>query len=522
VAKGGKIQHWKHGWIPLTPWAKAYSEGQTTTRPSGDKVAPPLTVAKEIQRNRITTRQSLTNAVADLEAQSAANRRSREARARVNRNFKAWQKRQQMTPAQRQQAAIDSYQSKQRLALQAPTREKAAFPRPDGSGMLNALRDDGGFTYDPKKAELLQVGKVDGIAVARPGTEQSVGRSDIGREEFADAIADLIEARQADFGSGAMLGGWYSEDRDLYMVEVTDIFPDRESAIQAGRDRNQEGIFDLKTGDFIPTGGTGDGPAPEAADADPPSVLALRSEAPQALALKSAIAESKGAAPPSSGPTSGPGTPFWPEGVPEVKDVPRMSSEADGDRMRRSWETAGSLLDNYSAMEPDVTASLVSTADQYGGRMEGLAHRLKTQDSLARKLFTKGKSKGLTPEEYGAQIGDALRYTMVAPPDGLAGAANSIIADYRRKGYTVEVENTWPDPNSAYKGINTNFIAPDGSTFELQFHTPESLATKNVQHDLYDVARSEKYPPDVRQYANELMVANGRALRLPNGVEAIG
>lgn len=130
--------------------------------------------------------------------------------------------------------------------------------KPPGGKMLDALKNDGGFTYDPKKATLVKVGTVNGVAVARPGTERIVGRGDVGREAFASAVADVIEAHGDKLGKGAMLGGWYSPERDAYMVEITDVFPDRASAVKAGRARNQEGVFDLKTGDYIDTGGSGD------------------------------------------------------------------------------------------------------------------------------------------------------------------------------------------------------------------------------------------------------------------------
>jgi len=160
----GKIHHWKHGWIPISPEAKAFVAGK------GPRPAP-------------------------------------------------------------------------------------AVP---GGELLHALKTDGGFTFDPKKGTVLKVGTVNGVAVARPGTERIVGRGDVSREDFANAVADVIMKDGDTFAHGALLGGWYSPDRDAYMVEVTDVFPDRDSAVKAGKERNQEGVFDLKTGDYIDTGGTGD------------------------------------------------------------------------------------------------------------------------------------------------------------------------------------------------------------------------------------------------------------------------
>lgn len=187
----GRVHHWKHGWIPISPEAKAYVAGGSKGPRPGGELGP-----------KIST---------------------------------------QMGPAQ---------WSKVRVIHRAPP--------PPGDKLLDALKKDGGFTYNAKAGKLVKVGSMDGVAVARPGTERIVGRGDVSREDFAHGVADVIAKHPEAFGDGAMLGGWYSEDRDAYMVEITDVFPDRASAVKAGKKRNQEGVFDLKTGDYIPTGGTGD------------------------------------------------------------------------------------------------------------------------------------------------------------------------------------------------------------------------------------------------------------------------
>jgi hypothetical protein len=169
VAGGGKVQHWKHGWIPLTPWAKSVAAGKNVgPRPGGPSGGA-------------------------------------------------------------------------------------------GGSMIKSMKESGGFTFDPRKDALVKIGSVKGVAVAIPGTETVVGSGNVSRDAFIKGVADVIEKHGEKFANGAMLGGWYSPDRDIYMVEVTEVFPDRESAILAGKQRNQEGVFDLGTGDYIDTGGTGDG-----------------------------------------------------------------------------------------------------------------------------------------------------------------------------------------------------------------------------------------------------------------------
>lgn len=386
-------------------------------------------------------------------------------------------------------------------------------PRPPRN-LLDALKADGGFTYDPKKGTLVKVGSVDGVAVARPGTERIVGKGDVSREDFANAVADVVDAHGEEFSKGAMLGGWYSEDRDAYMVEVTDVFPDRASAVKAGRERNQEGVFDLKTGDFIGTGGAGD-QHPQLALSQ--SAVLNRDIVAPIPNVDSSFSAAADATEQLVAPSTGPGQRFWPEGVPAIKDV-GVFNAADGQRLAESYAVSGRLLEGYGKLEPKVTPKLVSIAATNGGYMMGLEYKLKTRDSLTRKLFTKAKDKGLTPEQYGAKLGDALRFTMIAPPEGLTGGTQSVLDSFRKQGYTVEVENTWGVPGATYRGINTNIIAPDGRIFEVQFHTEQSYAAKTEQHPLFAIARSNTATPEAKAAANAQMKANMDALVVPPGI----
>jgi len=125
--------------------------------------------------------------------------------------------------------------------------------------LLATIAANGGFTYNPTAGALVEVGSTTGYAIAVPGTEHIVGGADITREAFIAAVAELVTEHADQFAAGAVLGGWYSEDRAVYMVELTMIFHvDRTFAIEIGRITNQEAIFDLATGETIETGGSGD------------------------------------------------------------------------------------------------------------------------------------------------------------------------------------------------------------------------------------------------------------------------
>lgn len=218
-------------------------------------------------------------------------------------------------------------------------------------------------------------------------------------------------------------------------------------------------------------------------------------------------------------PSTRPGHPHWPAGVPEVKDVAVHNSE-DGKRLAEAHGVARKVLDKYAAHEPTVTPQLQKLAAAHGGHMEGLQYRLKTHESLTGKLYNKGHAKGLKPAEYGKHIGDALRYTMIGSHENLAEATNKTLDHFRSQGYKVELSNTFHDPNASYKGINVN-LSKGGHTFEVQFHTPHSFQVKMKQHDLYEIARSPKYSAKERAAAEAKMLKNAQSVRVPHNIHTV-
>jgi hypothetical protein len=147
-----------------------------------------------------------------------------------------------------------------------PEPHPVIFPKENDDSLFNAIEKNGGFTYDPATGGLLETGKSAGYAVAIPGTEEVVGEEkvnadDIKRQDFIDGLKKVIEDHRGQLGNGLVLGGWYSPERNQYMVELSQVLPadDRQGALEIGADRNQESVFDLATGENIIVGGTGDG-----------------------------------------------------------------------------------------------------------------------------------------------------------------------------------------------------------------------------------------------------------------------
>jgi hypothetical protein len=125
--------------------------------------------------------------------------------------------------------------------------------------LLDVMEAEDGFTYDPRADLLITSGQATGYAIAVPGTERVVGSGSISREDFADEFVSLVRSYGDLLGEGACIGGWCSPERDVYLIEISEIHHvDSDTAVRLGTARNQEAILELATGELIPTGGNGE------------------------------------------------------------------------------------------------------------------------------------------------------------------------------------------------------------------------------------------------------------------------
>lgn len=188
-------------------------------------------------------------------------------------------------------------------------------------------------------------------------------------------------------------------------------------------------------------------------------------------------------------------------------------------------EQAVSAAKTYRAKmttaEPDITRTILDLADEYGARPEGLAFRLKSEESLARKIASeveeaKIAGKVLTADEAAESMSDVIRYTYTLDDGTYAAGSKRIIDDLEARGYTLRVKNYWEEGNS-YKGINVAMKDPDGVPVELQFHTPESLRVKEgALHEIYERQRVLTDPEEIAALTDE-MVDVAATIPTPSG-----
>ncbi|MFK7004728.1 MULTISPECIES: hypothetical protein [Flavobacterium] len=209
-----------------------------------------------------------------------------------------------------------------------------------------------------------------------------------------------------------------------------------------------------------------------------------------------------------------------------IKDIPNGNAElirkwkgyVIGKKVSGAENTAEALkarelLSKLKLIEPQVTDDLVGLANKNGGKMEGLDFRLKSEESLIRKLQLDGIN---TP------MNDVLRYTTTFDDATFVKGIENTLNDLKDKGYeVVKLKNTFVD-GSMYKGININMKNPNGQIFELQFHTPNSFNMKqNINHTLYEEYRLLDENSTRAIELKNLMINNSNSVINPINVQTI-
>ena len=158
------------------------------------------------------------------------------------------------------------------------------------------------------------------------------------------------------------------------------------------------------------------------------------------------------------------------------------------------------LIEDAEKAEATRTKALVDLVASTGGEMIGLEYRLKSDESLTRKIFDRAEASGQPPEEVAKEMKDVLRYTTVFKPEAYVAGVQETVAKLLSSGHKkVKFKNTWGNA-TGYLGINAVFATPEGAMFELQFHTADSFHAKDKgTHALYEEQR--RLPVDSPRYA---------------------
>jgi hypothetical protein len=129
-----------------------------------------------------------------------------------------------------------------------------------------------------------------------------------------------------------------------------------------------------------------------------------------------------------------------------------------------------------------------------GGVGGGSADILHREARIMARVTEDARVKGRTASEALANIADGVRYTFEYPADQYTDAVHADIERLWHEGYTeLTVRNYWT--TDVWKGISTSWQEPaTGQLFEVQFHTPESLAARELTYPGYRRLRDPATP----------------------------
>lgn len=171
------------------------------------------------------------------------------------------------------------------------------------------------------------------------------------------------------------------------------------------------------------------------------------------------------------------------------------------------------------AAEPAITGDVLESLPA-GTRADGLEYRMKSPQSLARKVADRHSANPWhSPAEHLAQMTDVVRYTMVSrTPRTVFSDAEKLASSLQERGWTVTQADHSYTEGAMYKGVHFLARHPSGETVELQAHSEESMRVKALNHVDYEVLRDPKRPTEERLAARRQMHERSAALETPRGL----
>ncbi|KPH99884.1 hypothetical protein OV450_0732 [Actinobacteria bacterium OV450] len=173
--------------------------------------------------------------------------------------------------------------------------------------------------------------------------------------------------------------------------------------------------------------------------------------------------------------------------------------------------------------EPSISRDVQAAADLSQAQLVGFDYRLKSPDSLKRKVATDLKEHPeRNTDDVLARLSDAVRYTLQWPEDRYVTGvtiASEVLSAWGDD--TTKWSNTWGRENG-YKGLNTGWRAPGSrQLFEVQFHTPASKSAQEETHKLYEEQRLPSTSPARKKELQDQQDAIFAAVPVPDGAPAL-
>jgi hypothetical protein len=196
--------------------------------------------------------------------------------------------------------------------------------------------------------------------------------------------------------------------------------------------------------------------------------------------------------------------------------------EPEQGQSKEAISLARTIREKAVAAEPAITKLVEAVAQQSGAKLEGLSQRIKSTDSLARKIDADAEAGyGGDRKKAAEEISDANRYTISVNDTDYADTLKSTVTALEETGWKVRVKNFWQS-GDPYDGVNVK-ASRDGVKVEIQVHTPKSFKTKDkALHDVYEEYRVSKDDNFRRQAWDKMVSIAQRVPRPANYATVLG
>lgn len=186
---------------------------------------------------------------------------------------------------------------------------------------------------------------------------------------------------------------------------------------------------------------------------------------------------------------------------------------------------ARSIYKNSSKIEPKISRDVTDSIKSSGASIYGYEHRLKTEESLSRKIKKDSEEKNISLDEAAKGINDSIRYTSLSKDSDFVSSYNKVKQSLAEKGYTETKCKNYFDlyrqGKASHKQITCVYEDKDGNKFEIQFQTPSSIKAKEAKTPLYEEVRSSNVTPERKQELIRQMDDLAKTVKDPKDVYSI-
>jgi hypothetical protein len=169
--------------------------------------------------------------------------------------------------------------------------------------------------------------------------------------------------------------------------------------------------------------------------------------------------------------------------------IPSLAPDkpASAEWSKEAVTEASRIRDKALTVEPKITELMSTIQKNAGGEFVQLEQRVKSTNSLARKIDGDAVTEYEGDRSRAAdEVSDAVRYTLKVGDENYAESLSSTTQALEASGFTLRVKNFWQS-GDPYDGVNIK-AKKDGVQVEIQLHTPSSFSHKEGEtgtHKIY-------------------------------------